>query len=117
MSKYRRGVAYLRHMKPTDKANDFRTAIRMATFADKSCWKNPEEVKPVVLVQHGVKGVAAAFMNKDEALRSLMVFAPRRVRNPHHSRRRGLRHTQSDLRRVWRGWRFKETRGGERGKA
>ena len=112
MSKYRRGVAYLRHMKPTDKANDFRTAIRLATFADKSCWKRPEEVKPVVLVQHGVKTVAAVFMNKEDALRSLLAQT-KRAKNSRHNRRRGLRHTQSDLRRVWRGWRFKEARGGE----
>lgn len=114
MSKYRKGVAYLRHMKPTDKANDFRTAIRLGVFADKSGWKHPERVKPVVLVQHGVKGVAAVFMNKEEALSSLMVVK-RRQRNRRYSYRRGLRHTQADLRKVWRGWRFKEARGGERG--
>lgn len=114
MSKYRKGVAYLRHMKPSDKANDFRTAIRLATFADKSCWKHPERVKPVVLVQHGVKGVAAVFMNRDEALRSMMA-QNKKARNSRHNRRRGLRQTNADLRRVWRGWRFKEARGGEHG--
>lgn len=106
MSKYRQGIAYLRPMKKGDKANDFRTAMRLALFADKSAWKRPQEIKPVVLVQHGVKGVAAVFMNRNDALSSMINF-PKRSRNSKYSRKRGLRSTKSDFKKVWCGWKFK----------
>ncbi|HCA9725809.1 TPA: hypothetical protein MYK22_001009 [Klebsiella pneumoniae] len=103
MSKYRKGAVYLRKMKASDKSNNFRTSMRMALFNDKTMWKRPEEVKPVVLVQHGESRVVAVFMNMDDAMRSM--FSPgmqKRCRNARHNPRRGLRHTKGDLAKAFR---------------
>ncbi|VDZ67570.1 Uncharacterised protein [Klebsiella aerogenes] len=67
MSKYRKGAVYLRKMKAGDKSNDFRTYMRMAMFSDKKAWKHPEKIKPVVLVQYGMKNIVSVFMNMDDA--------------------------------------------------
>lgn len=110
MSKYRKGIVYLRKMKSTDRAKDFRTAMRLGMFADKNLWKHPESVKPVVMAQHGVKGVSNAWMNQDEAIRSLLTRVPKRRRNAKHNPRRGLRLTKGDLRKAFRRWRLAEAR-------
>lgn len=110
MSKYRKGIAYLRKMKKTDRANDFRTAARLGMFSDPNNWKHPERCKPVVMAQHGVKGVSGAWMNHDEAVRSLLARVPKRRRNAKHNPRRGLRLTKGDLRKAFRRWRFAEAR-------
>lgn len=111
MSKYRKGALYLRHMKPTDKTNDFRTSIRMALFSDKSAWKRSEEIKPIVLLQHGTNRVLSVFMNMDDACNSLLSFGmPKRRRNPRHNPKRGLRATKGGLRKVFRKWAFKHNR-------
>ena len=110
MSKYRKGIGYIRRMKPTDKGNDFRTALRLGYYADPKVWKNPEQVKPVVMVQHGVPGVAAVWMNQDEAIKSLFGTREYRRRNARHNPQRGMRITKSDLRKVFRRWRFKDAK-------
>ncbi|QIR27542.1 hypothetical protein [Kluyvera genomosp. 3] len=108
MSKYRKGALYLRHMKPTDKSNDFRTSMRMALFSDKSAWKRPEEIKPVVLLRHGTNRVMNVFMNMDDALSCLFSFGiPKRPRNSRFNAKRGLRFTKGDLRKAFRKWSFK----------
>lgn len=107
MSKYRKGAMYLRHLKPTDKANDLRTIIRLELFCDPNNWKHPERVKPVVMVQYVINGVAAVWMNREEAIRSLLVYNPKRRRNTKHSSKRGQRMTKGDLRKSFRAWAFK----------
>jgi len=108
MSKYRKGGMYLRHLKSTDKANDMRTALRLATFSEPEYWNHPERVKPVVMVQHGVEGVAGVWLNKEEAIRSLLLTRnPKRRRNAKHNAERGQRMTKGDLRKAFRAWAFK----------
>ncbi|MFW0766729.1 hypothetical protein ACN0IV_12900 [Trabulsiella odontotermitis] len=108
MSKYRKGAVYLRRMKAGDKSDDFRTYMRMAMFSDKSAWKHPEKVKPVVLVQHGVKRVVGVFMNMDDAVGCLFSGSlEKRVRNSRHNPRRGMRYTKGDLKKAFRKWAFK----------
>ncbi|EEJ7233399.1 hypothetical protein S483_001291 [Salmonella enterica subsp. salamae] len=111
MSKYRKGAMYLRHMKSSDKAsaraNSFRTAMRLGLFSDPKIWKHPERVKPVVLLQHGISGVGDVWMNREEAIRSLLTRIPYRRRNARHNPKRGLRATKGDLRKAFRGWAFK----------
>lgn len=108
MSKYRKGAVYLRKMKRGDKTNDFRTSMRMAMFSDKTAWKNPEEIKPVVLVQYGVKRVVSVFMNMDDALGCVFCSGiPKRRRNARHNPRRGVRYTRGDLKKAFRKWAFK----------
>ena len=108
MSKYRKGALYLRHMKPTDKSNDFRNSMRMALFSDKSAWKHPEEIKLVVLLQHGTNRVVSVFMNMDDACSSLCSFGiPKRRRNARFNAKRGLRFTKGDQRKAFRKWAFK----------
>lgn len=109
MSKYRKGAVYLRKMKPSDKSSDFRTSMRMALFSDKKVWKRPEEIKPVVLVQHGVKGVVSVFMNMDDATACLFSGAiEKRARNSRHNPRSGMRYTKGDLKKAFRKWAFKQ---------
>jgi len=107
MSKYRKGAMYLRHLKPTDKAKNWQTALRLGLFFDPNNWKHPERVKPVVMVQYGINGVAAVWMNREEAIRSLLVYNPKRRRNTKHSSKRGQRMTKGDLRKAFRAWAFK----------
>lgn len=107
MSKYRKGAVYVRHMKHTDRSSSFHVSMRMALFSNKSRWKHPERVTPVVLVQHGVKNVMEVFMNREDALRQLMIFREKRQRNAKHNTKRGLRQTRGDLRKSFRGWAFK----------
>lgn len=107
MSKYRKGAMYLRHLKSTDKANDMRTALRLATFSDPEYWSNPERVKPVVMVQHGIEGVAGVWMNKEDAISSLLTRTQKRRRNAKHNQKRGQSMTKSDLRKAFRAWAFK----------
>lgn len=107
MSKYRKGVAYLRAMRLTDRAADFRTNARMAFFSDKRLFNRPEEVRPVVLVQHGYKKAVGAFMNKEEAMQSLITFVPPRRRNPKHNPKRGQRLTKSDFKKAFRRWKHR----------
>lgn len=110
MSKYRKGIVYLRKMKKTDRAKDFRTAVRLDMFSDPKIWKHPESLKPVVMAQHGVKGVSNVWMNQDEAIRSLLTSVTKRRRNAKHNPRRGLRLTKGDLKKAFRRWRFPEAR-------
>ncbi|HED2522662.1 TPA: hypothetical protein R4Y92_001400 [Klebsiella aerogenes] len=113
MSKYRKGAVYLRKLKAGDKSTDLRNSMRIAMFSDKSIWKCPEEVKPVVLVQHGVNRVVAVFMNMDDAMRSMFSPGmPKRRRNARHNPRRGLRHTKGDLNKSFRHWAFKHKESG-----
>lgn len=108
MSKYRKGALYLRHMKATDKTNDFRTSVRVALFSDKSAWKHPEKIKPAVLLQHGTNRVVNVFMNMDDACSSLYSFGmPKRRRNSRFNAKRGVRFTKGDLRKAFRKWAFK----------
>lgn len=107
MSKYRKGAMYLRHLKSTDKANDMRTALRLATFSEPEYWNHPERVKPVVMVQHGVEGVAGVWMNKEDAISSFLTRTQKRRRNAKHNDKRGQRMTKSDLRKAFRAWAFK----------
>ncbi|MFC7776734.1 hypothetical protein ACFQW4_06645 [Pantoea sp. GCM10028869] len=113
MSKYRKGIAYLRPMKKGDKSDSFMVSIKMAALTTPNLWKHPEHIRPWVMVQHGVKGVAAAFMNREEALRSVMFHATPRARNPKHNRKRGLRRTKGDLNKAFRKFRFEDARGGD----
>ena len=110
MSKYRKGIAYLRKMKQTDRANDFRTAARLGMFSDPNNWKHPERCKPVVMAQHGVKGVSGAWMNHDEGCSQPP--CPRSEETPECQTqpRRGLRLTKGDLKKAFRRWRFPEAR-------
>lgn len=89
MSKYRKGAMYIRNLKPTDKANDVQTTIRLKIFCDPNNWKNPERVKPVVMIQYGIGSVTAVWMNREEAIRSLLVYIPKRRRNAKHCPMRG----------------------------
>lgn len=108
MSKYRKGAVYLRKMKPSDKSNDFHTYMRMALFSDKKAWKHPEKIKPVVLVQYGVKRVVSVFMNMEDATGCLFSGAfEKRVRNSRHNPRRGMRYTKGDMKKAFRKWAFK----------
>lgn len=107
MSKYRKGAVYLRHLKPTDKSSSFQVSLRMAAFSDKKLWKHPNRVTPVVLLQHGVKNVMEVFMCREDALRQLMMYREKRLRNAKHHPKRGQRQTKGDLRRSFRGWAFK----------
>ena len=108
MSKYRKGAVYLRKMKPGDKTNDFRTSMRMAMFSDKTAWKRPEIIKPVVMVRHGTKRVISVFMNMDDAMSSLFGSGiPKRRRNSRHNPTRGRRVTRGDLRKAFRSWGLK----------
>lgn len=107
MSKYRKGAIYLRHLKSTDKANDMRTALRLATFSEPENWRHPERVKPVVMVQHGVEGVAGVWLNKEDAISSFLTRSPNRRRNPKHNAERGQRMTKGDLRKAFRVHAFK----------
>jgi len=111
VSKYRKGAVYLRRMKRGDKSRDFRTYMRMALFSDKSAWKKPEKVKPVVLVQHGSKTVISVFMNMKDATGCLFSASiPKRRRNPKHNPRRGMRYTKGDLKKGFRKWAFKHNK-------
>ncbi|WP_312329898.1 hypothetical protein [Atlantibacter hermannii] len=112
MSKYRKGAVYLRHLKPTDKSTSFQVSIRLAYFNDKNIWKHPERVTPVVLVQHGCKGVMEVFMTREDALRQLMMYRERRARNTKHNAKRGQRQTKGDLSKAFRRWAFKHRSGG-----
>ncbi|MCK7293315.1 hypothetical protein UXP21_03625 [Enterobacter kobei] len=108
MSKYRKGAVYLRKMKAGDKSNDFRTYMRMAMFSDIKAWKNPEKIKPVVLVQYGMKNIVSVFMNMDDATGCLFSGAiEKRARNSRHNPRRGMRYTKGDLKKAFRKWAFK----------
>lgn len=107
MSKYRKGAMYLRHLKPTDKANNMRTALRLATFSEPEYWNHPERVKPVVIVRHGVEGVTGVWLNKEDAISSLLTRYPKRRRNAKHNVERGQRMTKGDLRKAFRAWAFK----------
>ena len=108
MSKYRKGAVYLRKMKAGDKSDDFRTYMRMAMFSDKSAWKRPEKIKPVVLVQYGVKRVVSVFMNMEDATGCLISGAfEKRARNSRHNPRRGMRYTKGDMNKAFRKWAFK----------
>lgn len=108
MSKYRKGAVYLRKMKPSDKSNDFHTYMLMALFSDKKAWKHPEKIKPVVLVQYGVKRVVSVFMNMEDATGCLFSGAfEKRVRNSRHNPRRGMRYTKGDMKKALRKWAFK----------
>lgn len=107
MSKYRKGAMYLRHLKPTDKANDMRTALRLATFSEPEYWSNPERVKPVVMVQHGIEGVAGVWLNKEDAISSFLTRSAKRRRNAKHNVERGQRMTKGDLRKAFIAWAFK----------
>lgn len=112
MSKYRKGAVYLRKMKRGDKSSDFRTYMRMAMFNDKSAWKHPEKVKPVVLVQYGMKRVVSVFMNMDDAIGCLISGAlEKRARNSRQNPRRGKRYTKGDLKKAFRKWAFKHNQG------
>ncbi|MGR7410020.1 hypothetical protein ACU60X_19225 [Klebsiella aerogenes] len=108
MSKYRKGAVYLRKMKAGDKSNDFRTSMRMALFSDKKVWKRPEKIKPVVLVQYGMKNIVSDFMNMDDATGYLFSGAiEKRARNSRHNPLRGMRYTKGDLKKAFRKWAFK----------
>ncbi|MBW2958929.1 hypothetical protein [Hafnia paralvei] len=107
MSKYRKGSMYLRHLKSTDKANDMRTALRLATFSEPEYWSHPKRVKPVVMVQHGVEGVAGVWLNKEDAISSFLTRSAKRRRNAKHNVERGQRMTKGDLRKAFRAWAFK----------
>ncbi len=107
MSKYRKGAMYLRHLKSTDKANDMRTALRIATFSEPEYWRHPERVKPVVMVQHGVEGVVGIWLNKEDAINSFLTRNPNRRRNAKHNVERGQRMTKGDWRKAFRAWAFK----------
>ena len=107
MSKYRKGAMYLRHLKSTDKANDMRTALRLATFSEPEYWNHPERVKPVVMVQHGVEGVAGVWLNKEDAISSLLTRNSNRCRNAKHNVERGQHMTKGDLRKAFRAYAFK----------
>lgn len=88
--------------------DDFRTYMRMAMFSDKSVWKHPEKIKPVVLVQYGVKRVVSVFMSMDDATGCLISGAfEKRVRNSRHNPRRGMRYTKGDMKKSFRKWAFK----------
>lgn len=106
MSKFRKGAAYLRRMKPTDKADSLFLAVRLAFFSDPRNWKHPERCRPVVLVQHGCPGVVGVWMNREEALRALWTRVPNRRRNIKHNPRRGLRITRGELNKALSGWAF-----------
>lgn len=107
MSKYRKGAMYLRHLKSTDKANDMRTALRLATFSEPEYWNHSERVKPVVMVQHGVEGVVGVWLNKEDAISTLLARSPKRRRNAKHNAERGQRMTKGDLRKAFRAYAFK----------
>ncbi|EKI3096558.1 hypothetical protein PC510_003835 [Escherichia coli] len=108
MSKYRKGACYLRKMKARDKSDDLRTRMRMAMFSDKSAWKHPEQIKPVVVVRHGIKRVMGVFMNMDDATASLFPWMIKeRRRNSRHNPHRGMKHTKGDLKKAFRMWAFK----------
>lgn len=107
MSKYRKGAMYLRHLKPIDKANDMRTALRLATFSEPEYWNHPERVKPVVMVQHGVEGVVGIWLNKEDAIRSFLTRSQKRRRNAQHNEKRGQCMTKGDLCKAFRAWAFK----------
>lgn len=107
MSKYRKGAVYLRHLKSTDRSTSFQVSLRLAAFSDPTNWKHPERVKPVVLVQHGVKNVMEVFMTRDAALNQLMIYRESRQRNAKHNPKRGLRQTKGDQRNAFRKWAFK----------
>lgn len=107
MSKYRKGAMYLRHLKPNDKANDMRTALRLATFSEPEYWRHSERVKPVVMVQHGVEGVIGVWLNKEDAISSFLARTQKRRRNAKHNEDRGQRMTKGDLRKAFRAWAFK----------
>ncbi|WAM43665.1 hypothetical protein [Edwardsiella piscicida] len=112
MSKYRKGALYLRKMKPSDKSNDFRICMRMALFSDKKAWKRPEEIKPVVLIQHGMKRIVSVFMNMDDAYGCLISGAlEKRARNSRHNPSRGMRYTKGDMKKAFRKWALKHNRG------
>lgn len=114
MSKYRKGGVYLRKMKAGDKSNDFRTYMRMAMFSDKNAWKYPEKIKPVVLVQHGMKRVVSVFMNIEDATGCLISGAfMKRTRNSRHNPRRGKRYTKGDMKKAFRKWAFKHKQEAE----
>lgn len=110
MSKYRRGALFLRRLKPTDKSNDFRTAMRLGMFSEPNIWKHPERVKPVVLVQHSVNNVVAVFMNKADALGSLFGKRESRLRNARWNKKRGQRQTIGDMKKTWRRWAWKHNK-------
>ena len=113
MSKYRKGAVYLRKLKSGDKSPDLRNSMRMAMFSDKSMWKHPEEIKPVVLMRHGMNHVVAVFMNMDDAIHSMFSPGmPKRRRNARHNPRRGLRHTKDDLKKAFRHWAIKRDSNG-----
>lgn len=108
MSKYRKGAIYLRKMKPSDKSNDFRTGCHIALFSDKSAWKHPEKVKPVVLVQHGMNRIVSVFMNMEDATGCLISGTfPKRTRNYRHNPKRGQRYTKGDMKKAFSKWAFK----------
>ncbi|MDQ9469009.1 hypothetical protein [Citrobacter freundii] len=112
MSKFRKGAVYLRKMKTGDKSDDFRTYMRMAMFSDKSAWKHPEKINPVVLVQYGVKCVVSVFMNMEDATGCLISGAfEKRARNSRHNPRRGMRYTKGDMKKAFRKWAFKHKQG------
>lgn len=104
MSKYRKGAVYLRKMKPGDKSKRMMVCVRMAMFSDKSNWKKPEEVNPVVMMRYGKRDVFQVFMNQGDALKSLITGVQRRRRNPKHNPKRGLYLTKGDLRKAFSKW-------------
>ena len=106
MSKYRRGIAYLRPIKQGDKANSYMVALKMAALTTPELWNGSHRIKPLVLVQHGVEGVSAVFNNREEA-RSSMITTTQRGRNRRFNKKRGQRSTIGDFKKIWRKWKFK----------
>jgi len=66
MSRYRKGVLYVRRIKPTDKTDRFVTAVQMAA-AQVVCKKLGKR-QPFVLVRHGHRGesvMAVAYSRRE----------------------------------------------------
>ncbi|MEG0057929.1 hypothetical protein, partial [Hafnia sp.] len=70
-------------------------------------WSHPKRVKPVVMVQHGVEGVAGVWLNKEDAISSFLTRSAKRRRNAKHNVERGQCMTKGDLRKAFRAWAFK----------
>lgn len=74
MSKYRKYKPYIRRMKDSDFSTDFRTAIRLgmlpSIYPKKQIW---------VMCQHGVKGVIAVDLSKEEMKNSILGVAIREM--------------------------------------
>ncbi|NTE96710.1 hypothetical protein [Agrobacterium tumefaciens] len=75
MSKYRKGMLYVRRFRPSDDSDSWRLAIRLSFY--QTMLKDGNYKGAYVLCRHGVKGVMEVGRTREDLTRNLFMYGCR----------------------------------------